>query len=103
MCVLYKPLGALEVKRGETYTINNIPAECDVVVLLLGVRIKDKSNNLTPIRGVKVLIINDGVTEAKEPLQNIPIIWKEGEPLVFDENFTYEFLDDGRVSYGVRI
>ena len=98
--LLISPMGGVQVKANETYTSADAPAGTDVVTLCRGVRITDETDNLTPLRGVRVLIAKDGATY---PKTNVPIIWKEGETMVFTTGTNYTFLDSGIVSIGIKV
>lgn len=99
---VYKPIGSLEAKAGSIYTSANIPSVADVVVLLLGVRITDKTGANTPHRGVRMTITNNE-SPAITPLPNVPFVWKEGEPILFDPDYSYSFQDDAIISYGIQV
>ena len=96
----YKPTNSMPLKVGDTYTAANVPTGTDVVVLQMGVRLLDPNGTLTPLRGIRITIVDD-VTPASSPKPKVPYIWLEGEELLFDANFTYTPLDMGVVGYGV--
>jgi hypothetical protein len=100
--VFINPMGGVQVKANSTYSSNNIPPEAKIVSLTRGVRILDDLGTPTPLRGVRVLITTVGLTEPSNPLSNVPIVWVEGQSLVFTVGFTYTFLDDGIVVYGTK-
>lgn len=99
---IYQPYDAFEVKKGEFFTSANIPNGANVLELLLGVRIMDENNNPTPLRGARVKITPTGITPAANPKPSIPFIWLEGEIIVINPSFTYEFLDTARLGVGIE-
>lgn len=99
---IYEPAGALEVEVNETYDYTNIPSGCDIVELLMGERITDFKNAKTPLRGVRMTIINN-LTPGANPKSNIPFIWIEGTILKFNQNYSYKFHSNGIVGYGKEV
>ena len=100
---LFTAYGGLRVKQGETYDYTNVPAECNAVLLTRGVRITDETGSKTSIRGVRVRIVTTGLTAPSVPLDNVPIVWQEGEYMIFSGDSIYTFMDDGLVAYGLRV
>ena len=98
--LLTAPMGGLRIDTSTTYTSANVPTGVDVVTLDMGVRITDESGALTPIRGVRMKVDKTGTTY---PNPNIPIIWVEGTTMAFTTSTNYTFLDEGRVSFGVKV
>lgn len=101
--ILFTPYGALNVKKGSSYTHNNITSDADLVYLCRGVRITDEFGNETNIRGVRMTITITGLATPIAPLDNVPFIWKEGDIFTFHTNGTYLFHDDGIVGYGKKV
>lgn len=99
------PLGAMYVRKSQTsgYTSANVPIEANMVILTRGVRITDENGVDTPIRGVRVSVVDTGITAPVTPIDNVPFVWKEGTAFVFSSTGTYTFYDDGLVAYGARI
>lgn len=100
--LFYKPINSLELIVGDTYTASNIPSAANTVVLGMGVRLKDNTGELTPLRGIRMQII-DNVALPASPKPKVPYIWVEGTELVFDPAFSYVPLDWGIVAYGARL
>lgn len=100
--LFYKPVNALELVPGETYTTLNIPAGIDTVILGMGTRLKDNLGEDTSVRGVRMTIV-DNEPLATAPLNKVPYIWIEGTELVFDPDYQYTPLNWGIVNYGNKI
>lgn len=100
---VYKPFGALEVMPDEVYTGANLPGTADIIVLLMGTRLKDKDGNLTPLRGAYVTITATGVAAASSPLPNVPFLILEGAELRFDAAYSYKFHTHGIIGYGIAV
>lgn len=98
----FTPINALELEIGKQYTSTNIPASANVVILEMGERLTDNKGEITPIRGVRMQII-DNVALATNPVPKVPYIWHEGEELRFNPAYTYVPLNWGIVSYGVKV
>lgn len=99
--LFYTPANSLELIPGEIYTTANIPTGIDTVVLGMGVRLKDNTGEETPLRGVRMKIV-DNLALATTPVQKVPYVWIEGTELKFNPAYTYEPLNWGIVSYGIR-
>ena len=100
--ILFTPYGGINVKVDTTYDYTNVPAEADIVKLTRGQRIKDEFGNDTKIRGVRVLITTSGLTQGANPIDNVPIVWHEGDAITFSPDGVYKFLDDGIIAYGKK-
>lgn len=100
--LFYKPVNSLELVVGDTYTTANIPSVVDTVVLSMGVRLSDNKGELTPLRGVRMQIV-DNETLPANPKPKVPYVWTEGTELVFDPDYSYVPLDWGIVAYGLRL
>ena len=100
LITLIADVGGLRIDTNTTYTSANVPEGVDVVTLDMGVRITDENGALTPIRGVRMMVSKIGTTY---PNPNIPVIWIEGTTKAFTPSTNYTFLDEGRVSFGVKV
>lgn len=103
--LLFTPYGSLFVKKDTSYTSADIPLEANVVFLSRGVRIQDEVGVDTRLRGLRVIVSVTGLTAPANPTPppNIPMVWHEGTYLAFLATGTYTFLDDGVVTYGLRV
>ncbi len=68
----------------------------------MGVRLKDKDGEITPVRGVRMQIV-DTAPLATTPVNKVPYIWVEGTELVFDSAYEYTPLNWGIVNYGIKV
>lgn len=98
----FTPINALELVVGQQYTTSNIPATADTVVLEMGERLTDNKGEPTPIRGVRMQIIDNEALPAN-PVPKVPYIWHEGTELRFNPAYIYVPLNWGIVSYGMKV
>lgn len=110
----FKSYGGLKVEVGRSYSALDLPTGqvIDTIRIaeapLIWSPIYDSENKKRTVegvtqrksrneRGVRILIVNSAITYT-EP--NVPILYKEGEEIVLDDNDTYTFLNECFIEYG---
>jgi hypothetical protein len=121
---VFKSKGALNVKRGSTWTMADLPSisvgAIDAIVVAeapriwtyeydeYGAIVIDKDRKPKRVqrhqRGVRVLISSTQMTYTSagdNNVINVPTLYKEGEEIGLDPTNTYTFQDSCTIEYGV--
>ncbi len=96
---LFEPMDSLELVPHDKYDKDCIPATANILKLTDGVLLKNGANG---IRGVRMTIIS-GVAGGSNQKPSVPMVWRVGEFIAFNASYKYIALDEGIVTYGIRM